>query len=106
MKFIKTKFFEEQVKKLKNKYLKIEKDILKFENDFEIEPFSDLWWNIFKYRIRNSSIPVWKRGWFRIILKKYNNIILPLIIYSKTIKENVSDIEIIEALEKVLKEIN
>ena len=104
MKFIKTNFFNEQIEKLNKKYSKIEKDFLKFEENFEIEPFSDLWWNIFKYRIRNSSIPVWKRWWFRIIVKKYNDIVLPLIIYSKTTKENISDIEIINSLEKVLKE--
>ena len=106
MKIIKTKFFENQLKDLSKKYPKINKDYLFFEWKLNLEPFSDLWSWILKYRIKNSSIPVWKRWGFRIIVKVYLNNILPLLIYSKTIKENVSDIEIIQALENVLEEIN
>jgi hypothetical protein len=42
MKFIKTNFFNSQVLELSKKYKKINADILFFENNFELEPFSDL----------------------------------------------------------------
>jgi len=105
MKFIKTKFFEKQINNLSKKYFKIKDDLSFFEDSINIEPFSNLWSWFFKYRISNSSIPVWKRWWFRIIIKVYWDKILPLLIYSKTVKENVTDIEIIKALEKVLEEL-
>ncbi|MDP2104059.1 MAG: type II toxin-antitoxin system RelE/ParE family toxin, partial [Candidatus Gracilibacteria bacterium] len=60
---------------------------------------------IFKYRIKNSSIPTGKRGGFRMIIKIHGDKILPILIYSKTIKENVSDNEIIHALEKIFQEL-
>ncbi len=105
MKFIKTKFFDSQVLELSKKYKKLEDDLLIFENSFDWEAFSDLWDNIFKYRIRNSSIPVWKRWGFRIIIKKFWDKIVPILIYSKTMKENVSDKEIISAIEKIFEEL-
>jgi len=105
MKFIKTKFFTKQLNELSRKYPKTEKDFLFFEEKFDLWYFSDLWNWFFKYRLRNSSIPVWKRWWFRIIIKIYQNKVLPLIIYSKILKENVNQDEIIYALEQVLKEL-
>lgn len=105
MKIIKTKFFDFQVSELSKKYKFIENDLLDFENNLESEPFSDLGNNIYKYRMKNSSIPTWKRGWFRIIAKKFQDKFLPIIIYSKTIKENVTEKEIINALEKIYAEL-
>ncbi len=105
MKFIKTTFFNSQVLELSKKYKNIHEDILFFENNLIIEPFSDLWNNILKYRLKNSSIPTGKRWGFRIIVKKFWDNILPILIYSKTIKENVNEKEIIFALEKILDEL-
>lgn len=105
MKFIKTKFFHSQILELSKKYKFLINDLSYFENNINSEPFSDLWNNIFKYRIRNSSIPTWKRWWFRIIIKKHWNNILPIIIYSKTNKENVNDKEIINALKIIFEEL-
>jgi hypothetical protein len=42
MKVIKTRFFNKQIKQLSKKYLKIEKDVLFFENNLNTEPFFDL----------------------------------------------------------------
>lgn len=105
MKIIKTKFFDLQVLELSKKYKLIENDLNNFEDNLDIEPFSDLGNNILKYRIKNSSIPTWKRGWFRIIVKKFQDKFLPFMIYSKTIKENVTEKEIINSLEKVFEEL-
>lgn len=105
MKIVKTKFFISQVKKLSNKYLNINSDLDKFYEDISNTNFTDLWSWIYKYRIANSSIPTWKRWGFRLILKKYGDKFVPLLVYSKRSKDNVSDIEIIRSIEKVLSEL-
>ena len=76
-----TVYTDFQVLELSKKYKNIFLDLNDFQNNLNQEPFSDLWWNIFKYRIKNSSIPTWKRWWFRIIIKKLEiNIYLYLFI--------------------------
>lgn len=105
MKIIRTNFFNNQVLNLSKKYNKIFDDLSNFESNFKNEPFSDLWNNILKFRLKNSSVPVWKRWWFRLIIKLFWNKILPILIYSKNSKENVFDNEIEFAFEKVLSEL-
>ena len=106
MNIIKSKFFNWQFNKLKKKYPKIINDIDLFENNIDIEPYSDLWNDTYKFRVKNSSVPVWKRWWFRIIIffiDKAN--IIPLYIYSKNEKENVSYNDIIKAKQTILDEL-
>ena len=106
MNIIKSNFFNSQFEKLKKKYPKIINDLDIFEKNIQLEPFSDLWNNTYKFRIKNSSIPTWKRWWFRIIILFLNkNNIIPLFIYSKTEKSNISAKEIINAKKIILKEI-
>ncbi|MCH2189281.1 hypothetical protein MK079_05650 [Candidatus Gracilibacteria bacterium] len=106
MKFIITPFFLNQVQKLEKKYINISKDLESFEKNIESESsFSRLGKGLFKYRIKNSSIPVGKRGGFRIIVKVLDGKYLPLIIFPKTEKDNVKDIEIIQAFEAVIQQI-
>ncbi len=106
MKIIKTKFFDKQIEKLEKNYPKIKSDLTFFEKNLLDESyFSELWHWIYKYRLKNSSIPVWKRGWFRIILKRFWYNFIFLLIYSKTLKENVDKKEINNALKQVLKEL-
>jgi len=106
MKIIETDYFNEQVLTLKKRFKLIEKDIYQFKNNLVKEPFSNLWLWIYKYRIWNSSIPVWKRSWFRIIIFIQDCIYIPLLIYSKNIKSNVDKEEIKEAFVKVNLELN
>jgi hypothetical protein len=53
---------------LNKKFSKIKNDLNNFEASINNEPFSDLWNWVYKFRIKNSSIPVWKRWWFRLIV--------------------------------------
>ncbi len=106
MKIIRTKFFDRQLKKLWKIYKNSEKDYIKFSENITCEPFSDLWNWFYKYRLWNTSIPSWKRWWFRIIVKIHKNKLLPIFIYSKTIKENISENEIIEWLNIMIKELS
>lgn len=106
MNIIKTKYFLKQLNNLKKKFPKINNDLDNFESSINFEPFSDLWNWVYKFRLKNSSIPVWKRSWFRLlVLFLDKNNILPLIIYSKNNTENISSYDIIRAKEEVLNEI-
>lgn len=106
MNIIKTKYFLKQLLNLKKKFQKIEQDFLSFEGNIKLEPFSNLWNGVFKFRLKNSSIPVWKRSGFRIIILFLDrNNVIPLLIYSKNEKENVSNLEILNAKENIIKEL-
>jgi len=106
--FIESENFLKQLKKLEKKYPKIRDNFDDFKNNFNLELWKNLWKDIYKFRIWNSSVPVWKRWGFRIILffvlKKDK--IIPLTMYSKTDKENITFKEIFVILKEILKEIN
>ena len=106
MNIVKIKYFTKQLVNLKRKFPKIENDIDDFQSSINSEPFSDLWNWVYKFRIKNTSIPTWKSWDFRLIilfLDKYNCI--PLMIYSKNQIENVSVLDILKAKEEILKEL-
>jgi len=106
MNIIKTNYFLKQLNILKKNFPKIQKDLDNFEKSITLEPFSDLWNWVFKFRLKNSSIPVWKRWWFRVIILFLDNVnCIPLLIYSKTQISNISSKDIIKSKEEVLKEL-
>ncbi len=105
MKIIKTKFFYNQINDLSKNYPKIFLDNEYFVKNFDVNFWVKLGEWFYKFRVRNSSIPTWKSWWFRIILKIYDDKVLPILIYSKTKKENVTKIEIIQALKESLQEL-
>ena len=107
MNIIQNEFFNSQFEKLRKRFPKILSDFDIFVKNIEIEPFSKLWNWLYKYRIKNSSIPTWKRSGFRIIILHLddNNIIIPIFIYSKNEIENKSSKEIINAKNIILKEL-
>ena len=94
--------FLKQLKILYKRYKLILDDFENFKTDFDIEDWKHLWKWLYKFRMKNSSIPIWKSWWFRIILfaKIEENKVMPFIIYSKTDKENLTINEIINELEK------
>lgn len=106
MNIIKTHYFLKQLENLKKKFPKIQNDLENFEISIDSEPFSDLWNGVFKFRMKNSSIPVWKRWWFRlIVLFLDTQNALPLLMYSKNQIENISLSDIMSAKEEILKEL-
>ena len=104
MEFIVKKDISKQLNKLYKKYNNILDDFNNFKINFDINNWKHLWKWIYKFRIKNSSIPVWKSWWFRIILfiQILENEALPFIIYSKTDIENISLKEIIIELKKYI----
>ena len=106
MKCIKTPHFLKQIERIAKKYRRIQSDIDDFSEKDTLD-FSavDLWNNLYKIRIKNSSIPTGKRGWFRIIAKLHNDTLYPFFIYAKTEKENATIEEIEENYEKMIIEV-
>lgn len=103
MKFIKSTTFQESLQKLKKRYPKIENDIDFFESNFNNELWVHLGQWLYKYRLKNSSIPTGQRSWYRIIIffSDGENIVF-LTIYAKTIRENISLDEIHDLVDQFL----
>jgi len=100
-----TDTFLKEVKKLSKKF-KFIKDDLKQAVD-EINSKNSIGvsigYDLYKKRVKNSSIPTGKSGGFRVIIyKRFKDSIVLLTIYSKTQKENLSDNELKELLEKFM----
>lgn len=102
--FIIKDVFSKQLEDLSRKYKLISKDFENFKKTFSLDYGKNLWKWIYKFRMKNSSIPIWKSWWFRIILlaKVEENKIMPFIIYSKNEKENITLQEIIKELNKYI----
>lgn len=93
--------FLKEAKQLSKKFKRLKSD-LKDAID-EIENKNDvgvsLGYNLFKKRVKNSSIPTGKSGGFRIIIyQQFQNRTVLISIYSKTEKESINDQELIEIL--------
>ncbi|WP_152057093.1 type II toxin-antitoxin system RelE/ParE family toxin [Aliarcobacter butzleri] len=98
--------FLKEAKQLSKKF-KLLKSDLKQAVD-EIETKNDLGvylgFNLFKKRVKNSSIPTGKSGGFRVIIyRQIENKIVLISIYSKTEKENLSDEELSEIIKQYIK---
>ena len=98
--------FLKEAKKLSKKFKLIKPDLqdaveeIKLKNDLGIY----LGFNLFKKRVKNSSILTGKSGGFRIIIyKQVENKIILISIYSKTEKENLSDEELSDIIKRYTK---
>ena len=95
--------FLKEAKQLSKKFKLLKTDLKQAVE--EIETKNDLGvylgFNLFKKRVKNSSIPTGKSGGFRVIIyQQIENKIVLISIYSKTDKENLSDEELSEILKK------
>lgn len=95
--------FLKEAKKLSKKFRLLKSDLkeaikeIEENNDFGV--FLGL--NLFKKRIKNSSIPTGKSGGFRVIIyAQLEDKIILISIYSKTEKETLSDEELRELVEQ------
>lgn len=98
--------FAHEAKKLSKKYKLIKQDIKSAIKEIEEGNFGvPLGSNLFKKRVKNSSIPAGKRGGFRIIIyQKIENRVVLLYIYAKPQKETLSDEELKNLLRGYLHE--
>lgn len=97
--------FLKEAKKLSKKFKLLKSDLKKAVE--EIDSKNDLGvylgFNLFKKRVKNSSIPTGKSGGFRIIIyQQIEDTIILISIYSKTEKETLSDDELRHILKKYM----
>ena len=89
--------FLKEAKQLSKKFKLLKQDLQDLIQDITInKDFGvDLGSNLYKKRVKNSSIPTGKSGGFRVIIyyQVEDNIVL-ISIYSKTQKDNISDEDI------------
>jgi len=105
MKFIETKYFLEQIEYLKGKWYNLAKeDYNNFKQTFYKGTEPPLFGTCYKYRWMNSSIPTGKRWWLRFIMLVKDDTCIPLMVYSKKFKQNVSRNEIESAMASVYKQ--
>jgi hypothetical protein len=98
--------FLKEAKQLSKKFKLLKSDLKQAVE--EIETKNDLGvylgFNLFKKRVKNSSIPTGKSGGFRVIIyQQIENKIVLISIYSKTEKENLSDEELSEIIKVYMK---
>lgn len=95
--------FLKEAKKLSKKFKLLKPDLshavdeIKTKNDLGVS----LGFNLFKKRVKNSSIPTGKSGGFRVIIyKQVEDKIVLISIYSKSTKENLTDDELSNIIKK------
>jgi len=94
--------FKNNFKDLQKKYKNIKNDVRKLTAELGENPKAGIYLknNCYKIRVANSSIPTGKSGGFRSIyyfIDEQESVYL-IAIYSKTKKENISEIELLELL--------
>ena len=97
--------FLKEAKKLSKKFKLIKPDLqdaveeIKLKNDLGVY----LGFNLFKKRVKNSSIPTGKSGGFRVIIyKQIEDRLILISIYSKTEKENLIDEELSNIIKRYM----
>jgi len=103
-----TKYFQKQVKKIAKSFPSVESDLEDgFCGFFEDHSVVNLGKNIFKLRVRNSDLHCGKSGGYRLIVyfSSKKKVLLPLLLFSKRKKQNVSFDLIEKSLEMVIAEI-
>ena len=104
-KVIPTPEFIKNLKTLNKKYKSIKKDILELANKLENNPTlgTSLGNNTFKIRLKNTDLNKGKSAGYRVVTYCINELkeISLVTIYSKSDKENILDLEIIELIKQI-----
>ena len=104
-KVIPTPEFIKNLKSLSKKYKNIKKDILDLANKLENNPTlgTSLGNNTFKIRVKNTDLNKGKSAGYRVITYCINELqeISLVTIYSKSDKENILDLELIELIKQI-----
>ena len=104
-KIIPTPEFIKNLKSLSKKYKSIKKDMLELANKLEDNPTlgTSLGNNTFKLRVKNSDLNKGKSAGYRVITYCINELkeISLITIYSKSDKENILDLELIELIRQI-----
>ena len=102
--------FKKQAKPLTKKFPNFKKDLLKFLNNLSLDNAINLGRGNYKLRLKLSDLPKGKNKSLRLIIHVIyqKNLIIPIAVYCKSEKENISKLEInnnlllaIEELKKI-----
>lgn len=97
--------FLRQAKQLAKKFKLLKQDLQQAVQDIQTNQNLgvELGNNLFKKRVKNSSIPTGKSGGFRIIIyAELKNSIVLIAIYSKTEKDTLTDAELSKLIESYI----
>lgn len=97
--------FLKEAKQLSKKYKLLKLDLKQLVDEIETKDDLGVYlgFNLYKKRVKNSSIPTGKSGGFRVIIyQQIEDKIVLISIYSKTEKENLSDEELSEIIKKYM----
>ncbi|MEA2017209.1 MAG: type II toxin-antitoxin system RelE/ParE family toxin [Campylobacterota bacterium] len=104
-KVIPTPEFIKNLKSLSKKYKNIKKDVLELANQLETNPTigTELGNNTFKIRVKNSDNNKGKSAGYRVVTYCINELkeINLVTIYTKSEKENILDLELIELIKQI-----
>lgn len=97
--------FIKNLKTLNKKYKSIKNDLLQLANELEKNPTlgTSLGNNTFKIRLKNTDLNKGKSAGYRVITYCINELkeISLVTIYSKSDKENILDLELIELIKQI-----
>ena len=107
MKIIVTKHFFNQAKRLKKRFPDLKKDLIKSLKSFKPEKENHIGRSIYKIRIKSTNLQKGKSGGLRLYtyLYKTKKLLIPICIYSKSDKENLSLNELDHHFQKATQEI-
>ncbi len=105
--FYLSKYFIGQLKPLTKKYRHLKNDLISVLENFNKETSIDLGNSLYKIRIKSSDIRKGKNKSFRLIIFVWQdkNTLVPIVIYFKGDKENISKKELIYHVSIILNEI-
>ncbi len=94
--------FLKEAKKLAKKYKHLKSDLQDAVKEIEEKDLGIfIGSNLYKKRVKNSSIPTGKSGGFRVIIyQQLEDKVILISIYSKTEKDSLSDSELQEIFQK------
>ena len=96
MKYLLTEHFKKQIRQLEKRFHNVKNDLQKSLAGLNVEDEVSIGKSIYKVRIKSSDLKTGKSGGFRsyIYLFRKNELLVPLCIYFKGDKENISSEEL------------
>lgn len=96
MRIITTDHFAKQLKGFSKKYRNISKDVSQTLHGFSKESAQYLGAKLFKVRVRSSDTTKGKSGGFRLIILcvEVDDMIIPVVVYQKSLLENITEREL------------
>ncbi len=102
-----TEHFKKQLKRLSKKFPHVKEDLINHLNVLDLENEIAIGNSVYKIRIKSVDLNKGKSGGFRSYLYFFvrKTLIVPLVIYSKSEKENLSERELQDHIHETIAEL-